>query len=352
MPRNRVLVVDDSALMRKMIADMINSDDEFEVVGKAGNGQEALEKIKELQPDLVVMDMEMPVLDGLSTLRRIMESQPLPVIMFSGLNSKETEQTLKALQLGAVDFILKTSGQISLDIGNIKEEFIEKLKVAANTNRKLQLYQSPPAPALKTKKSLPDEGGRLNKLVVIAASTGGPKALHQVIPRFPAGIDAAVLVVQHMPPGFTGTLAERLDSLSELKVKEAEQGEKVLPGCVYIAPGDYHLKAQSRLKGAENELYIELDQSKPRGGLRPAADIMLKSVTEQFWSHIVCVILTGMGNDGSAALPLIKEKKGKIIAEHQSTCVVYGMPKAAIETGLVDKIVPLSEITEEVLSML
>ncbi|ABI68191.1 protein-glutamate methylesterase/protein-glutamine glutaminase [Syntrophomonas wolfei] len=352
MPRKKVLVVDDSAFMRKMIGDMINSDDELEIVGKAGNGQEALEKIRELQPDVVVMDIEMPVLDGLSTLSRIMESQALPVIIFSSLSQKGTEQTLKALQLGAVDFIAKPSGQISLDVLSVKEELIKKLKVAANTSRKLPVYQSLHEPVVKAKKSLPDQDRKLNKLVVIAASTGGPKALHQVIPRFPAGIDAAILVVQHMPPGFTRSLAERLDSLSELRVKEAEHGEKVLPACVYIAPGDYHLKAKSRLKGTENELYIELDQSKPRGGLRPAADIMLKSVAKQFWSHIVCVIMTGMGNDGAAALPCIKEKKGRIIAEHQSTCVVYGMPKAAVETGLVDKIVPLSEITEEVLSML
>ncbi|MDD2510044.1 MAG: chemotaxis response regulator protein-glutamate methylesterase [Syntrophomonas sp.] len=352
MPKKRVLVVDDSAFMRKMIADIINSDDGLVVAGKAGNGLEALEKIKELQPDVVIMDVELPVLDGLSTLSRIMEFQPLPVIMFSSLTREGTEQTLKALQLGAVDFIPKPSGQISLNISSIKEELIKKLKMAANTKRKLQVYKSLPEPILKTEKSLPDQGGRLNKLLVIATSTGGPKALYQVIPRFPADLDAAILVVQHMPPGFTRSLAERLDSLSEMKVKEAEQGEKVLPGCVYIAPGDYHLKTRSRLKGMENELYIELDQSKPRGGLRPAADIMLESIAEQFWSNIVCVIMTGMGHDGAAALPYIKEKKGKIIAEHQSTCIVYGMPKAAVETGLVDKIVPLSEISEEVLRML
>lgn len=193
---------------------------------------------------------------------------------------------------------------------------------------------------------------KLKKLVVIATSTGGPKALHQVIPRFPADLDAGILVVQHMPPGFTKSLAERLDALSELRVKEAEHGEKVLAGSVYIAPGDYHLKVRRQLIGSENELWVELDKSRPRGGLRPAADIMLKSVAEEFWSHIICVIMTGMGSDGAAALPFIKEKKGIIIAEHQSTCVVYGMPRAAVDTGLVDKIVPLGEITEEVLTML
>lgn len=353
MPRKKVLVVDDSAFMRKMISDMINSDDELEVIGKAGNGQEALESIRRLQPDVVVMDIEMPIMDGLTALGRIMETAPLPVVMFSSLSKKGAEHTLKALQLGAIDFIAKPSGQISLDVEIVKEELVKKLKVAANTNRKLRIYRGIPEPAKKVKApSSLSQGKRLNTLVVIATSTGGPKALHQVIPRFPANTDAGILIVQHMPPGFTKSLAERLDSLSELKVKEAEQGEQILPGSVYIAPGDYHLKVKRRLKGTENELFVELDQSKPRGGLRPAADVMLKSVAEQFWAGIVCVVMTGMGNDGAAALPFIKERKGRIIAEHHSTCIVYGMPKAAVETGLVDKIVPLGQITEEVLSML
>ncbi len=353
MPRKKVLVVDDSAFMRKMIGDMINSDNTMEVVGKAGNGQEALDRIKELNPDVVVMDIEMPVMDGLSALKKIMESQPLPVVIFSSLSQKGAEHTLKALQLGAVDFIAKPSGQISLDVEKVKEELIKKVKIAAATDRKLRVYQSVPKPIRKTGDIISSAlGQKLNYLVVIATSTGGPKALHQVIPRFPADTDAGILVVQHMPPGFTKSLAERLDSVAELKVKEAEQDEKVLPGFVYIAPGDYHLKVQKRLKGIENELYIELDQSEPRGGLRPAADVMLKSVAEQFWSQIVCVIMTGMGNDGALALPFIKNKKGKIIAEHHSTCIVNGMPKAAIETGLVDKVVPLSRITEEIMNML
>ncbi|MDD3267764.1 MAG: chemotaxis response regulator protein-glutamate methylesterase [Syntrophomonadaceae bacterium] len=356
MTKIKVLIVDDSAFMRKVISDIINSDAGMEVIGKAKNGSEAVLKVKELQPDVITMDVEMPEMDGLSALGKIMATNPVPIIMLSSLTKSGAEQTFKALQLGAVDFIPKPSGQISLDIVTIKEEIVKKIKIAAGTKKKLQNFNSMPefvakkvaAPVRKTI----DLNKELNKLVLIGTSTGGPKALHQVIPRFPASIEAGILVVQHMPPGFTKSLADRLDSLSEIRVKEAEQGEKVLPGCAYIAPGDFHLTVARPKKDAARELFINLDKSLPRGGLRPAVDVMLESVADQFWSHMVCVIMTGMGHDGAAALGLIKAKNGRIIAEHQSSCIVYGMPKAAVETGMVDKVVPLSDISEEVLRML
>lgn len=352
----KVLVVDDSAFMRKVIADIINSDADLEVIGKAKNGNEALLKIKELKPDVITMDVEMPEMDGFSALSKIMATDPVPIIMLSSLTSSGAEQTFKALQLGAVDFIPKPSGQISLDIETIEEEIVKKIKIAAGTKKKLQNFNSIPEiftkkEAVSSLKKAIDPNKELNKLVLIGTSTGGPKALHQVIPRFPAHIDAGILVVQHMPPGFTKSLADRLDSLSEIRVKEAEQGEKVLAGCAYIAPGDFHLTV-SRPKEKTRELYVNLDKSMPRGGLRPAVDAMLESVADHFWSRMVCVIMTGMGHDGAASLGRIKAKNGKIIAEHQSSCIVYGMPKAAVETGMVDKVVPLSEISEEVLRML
>ncbi len=356
MVKIKVLVVDDSAFMRKVIADIINSDAELEVVGKAKNGNEALLKVKELKPDVITMDVEMPEMDGLSALGKIMTTDPVPIIMLSSLTKSGAEQTFKALQLGAVDFIPKPSGQISLDIETIKEEIVKKIKIVAGTKKKLQNFNS--IPEIFTKKEVSplkkaiDPNKELNKLVLIGTSTGGPKALHQVLPRFPAYIDAGILVVQHMPPGFTKSLADRLDSLSEIKVKEAEQGEKVLPGCAYIAPGDFHLTVLRSTRDSVRELYINLDKSMPRGGLRPAVDVMLESVAEQFWSHMVCVIMTGMGHDGASALGRIKAKNAKIIAEHQSSCIVYGMPKAAVETGMVDKVVPLADISEEVLRML
>ncbi|MGE5390557.1 MAG: protein-glutamate methylesterase/protein-glutamine glutaminase [Deltaproteobacteria bacterium] len=357
MNKVRVLVVDDSAFMRTVISDIINRSNDLTVIATARDGNDALAKILQLDPDVVTLDIEMPHMDGLSALERIMKEHPVPVIMLSSLTQSGAEQTLKALQLGAVDFIAKPGGRLSPDISQIKDDILEKIRVAAGARKKLQnlISSIPETRIASTGTAVPKivpSGGRLNKLVLIGTSTGGPKALYQVLPRFPAGINAGILVVQHMPPGFTRSLAERLDSLSEIRVKEAEHGEKILPGTAYIAPGDYHLKVCAQSIGGTKELTVNLDKSPPRGALRPAADVMLESVAQEFWSHMVCVIMTGMGHDGAAALPALKQKGAQIIAEDQSTCIVYGMPKAAVETGLVDRVVPLPEIHREVLKML
>jgi two-component system chemotaxis response regulator CheB len=353
MPKTRVLVVDDSAFMRKVIADIIDDDPELEVVGKARDGLDALDKVRELKPDVITLDVEMPNMDGLTALGKIMEINPLPVIMLSSVTKTGTEQTVKALQLGAVDFIAKPSGHISLDIESVKDDIIRKIKTAAGTKKKLTNFNikevvSAPRPEVKIAKKAV-AGRQLNKLVLIGTSTGGPKALHQVVPELPGNLDAAVLIVQHMPPGFTRSLAERLDSLSQIRVKEAEHGETIVPGCAYIAPGDFHLTVCTP---APKTLQVSLNKSEPRGGLRPAADVMFDSAAQQFWSHIVCVIMTGMGRDGSEGLLAIKRRGGKIIAEHQSTSIVYGMPKAAFETGQVDLVVPLPEISKAIVNML
>ena len=350
----RVLVVDDSAFMRKVISDIVNNDPHLEVVGKARDGQDALKKVVELNPDVVTMDVEMPSLDGLSALKEIMKTHPVPVIMISSLTKQGTEQTFRALQLGAVDFIAKPSGQISLDINTVKDEIISKIKIAAGTKKNLAnfKYQAvvEPIRSIPTVKKL-DQSSALNKLVLIGTSTGGPKALHEVIPRLPAITNAAILIVQHMPPGFTRSLAERLDALSQITVKEAEHGEKIVPGYAYIAPGDYHLTV-SRPASGLRDLYITLTKDPPRGGHRPSVEPMLESAAQHFWSDMICVIMTGMGNDGSRGVRLIKERGGKVIAEHQSSCIVYGMPKAAVETGCVDKITMLKDISSEIFRML
>jgi len=362
MAKIKVLVVDDSAFMRKVITDIIDSDPELEVVGKARDGNDALGKIEKLKPDVVTLDVEMPGMDGLTALAEIMKSHPLPVVMLSSLTKKGAEQTLKALQLGAVDFVSKPSGGISLDIEKVKDDILTKIKIAAGTRKKLQNFNNitkniagcvagENINTLYARKKIGAEN-RLKKLVLIGTSTGGPKALHQVIPKFPPLNEAAVLVVQHMPAGFTKSLAERLDSISQMRVKEAEHGEKVMPGCIYIAPGDYHLKVLRQEKNGTKELVIKLDKSPMRGGHRPSVDVMLESVADQYWSDIVCVIMTGMGHDGAAGLARIKEKGGIVIAEHPSTCIIYGMPKSAVETGNVDKIVPLPEICSEVVNLL
>ncbi|QGT99187.1 Chemotaxis response regulator protein-glutamate methylesterase CheB [Candidatus Syntrophocurvum alkaliphilum] len=356
MNKIKVLVVDDSAFMRKVISDIINSYPDMEVIEKARDGNDALQKIETFSPDVVTMDVEMPKLDGLSALKNIMDTNPVPVIMLSSLTQNGAEQTVKALQFGAVDFIPKPSGSISLDIEKVKDDIISKIRIAAGAKRKLQNLNinhdlnsivkiKPPTKKIDYKK-------QLKKLIVMGTSTGGPKALHEVLPKIPVNIDAAILIVQHMPPGFTKSLADRLDILSQIKVKEAEHGEKVIPGCAYITPGNYHLNVESIYNQIKKDLIINLNQNNPIKGHRPSVDEMLLSVTKHFWSDIICVIMTGMGSDGSKNLHLIKQKGGKVIAEHQSTCIVYGMPKAAIQTGNVDSIVPLEDITKEIISMI
>lgn len=352
----KVLVTDDSAFMRKVITDILNRDPAIQVVDTARNGQEALEKIKRHEPDVVTLDVEMPVMDGISALQQIMRDNPRPVIMLSSLTQEGAELTLKALHEGAVDFVAKPSGNISLDIEKVAADIIQKVKIAAQTKpgriSTSAAYQMPPVTAFPAKKPSAVDG-RLEKVVMIGTSTGGPKALHDVIPRLPADLNAAVLLVQHMPPGFTRSLAERLDQMSPLRVKEAEHGEEVLPGTVYIAPGDFHLLFQSRVEAGRKRLYVELSKSSPVNGHRPAVDPMLFSLGDNFWSQqMVAVIMTGMGSDGAQGLAYIKDRGGRTIAEDQSSCVVFGMPKAAIATGKVDRIVPLSGIAQEITRLL
>ncbi len=355
----RVLVVDDSAFMRKVISDIVNQAPGLEVAGIARDGADALKKIQDIKPDVITMDIEMPVLDGMSALERIMQNNPVPVIMLSSLTKDGAEKTMKALELGAVDFIAKPSGQISLDIDKIQNQLVEKIVIAAGTKNKITHRSNPPRPIREivpnipnTKMNLDNKHQELNKLVLIGTSTGGPKALQDVIPTLPSSINAGILIVQHMPPGFTKSLAERLDSMSRIKVKEAEHGEKVVSGCAYIAPGDSHMLVKSHVSDQARSLYIVLDKSAPIGGHRPAVNSMMESAADQFWAHMVGVIMTGMGSDGAEGIKQIKAKNGKNIAEDKSSCIVYGMPKAAAETGAVDKVVPLNEIGDWIVRML
>ena len=354
MSKKKVLVVDDSAFMRKVIGDIIDSDPGLEVIGKARDGNDAIKKIKELKPDVVTMDIEMPNLDGLSALDKIMRENPVPIIMLSSLTKAGTEQTVKALSLGAVDFIAKPSGQISLDIDKVKDEIIRKVKMAAGTKKNLpNLNNIRQFSENKTTKGgkLSREAKTVNKLIVIGTYTGGPKALHQVIPSLPDTIEAAILIVQHMPPGFTKSLAERLDSISNIQVKEAENNELIVPGCAYVAPGDYHLTVKPNVS-ANKQLFIALNQLPPYGGHRPSVDVMFNSVVDNFWGKTLGVVMTGMGRDGAEGIERIKDKGGLTIAEHQSSCIVYGMPRAAVETGKIDSIVPLNNISNEILRLI
>lgn len=349
MGKVRVLVVDDSFLMRKMISDIVNSDPGLEVIDKADNGKEALNKILSLSPDVVTLDVNLPLMDGISVLEQIMSKKPTRIIMISAHTKRGAESTIRALELGAVDFISKPSGEISLDLPELKEEIISKIKLASGVkiDKFVSVSVAPSltlTPQVKVKRL-----AVLKKLVVIAASTGGPKAILEIMQNIPYDVPAAFLIVQHMPKGFTSSFAERISWQSELKAKEATEGDIILPGRVFVAPAGYHL-----ILGRQNEqfLTVKLNQDILVNFVRPSADITMISAAEAFGNDVIAVILTGMGKDGLQGARQIKGKGGVIIVQDEATSVIWGMPKVIYEAGLADKVLPLSEIpaaiTEEI----
>ncbi len=360
MKKITVLVVDDSAFMRKLISDFLSEDPRIEVIGTARNGQDGIKKLAELKPDVITMDVEMPVLNGLDALKYIMKNHPVPVVMLSSTTNEGANNTLTAIQYGAIDFIAKPSGAISLDLHKIKDDLVNKILSASkvstkqlinlSTDRNLTIKHDESYSKMELEKSsspIVFEGkNKMNKLVCIGTSTGGPRALQSVLTKIPANIDAGLLIVQHMPAGFTKSLAVRLNSLCEIKVKEAEDGESVQKGTAYIAPGGYHLKVKQMSK----DIIIQLDQTEARNGHRPSVDVMFESVSEVRNYIKVAVIMTGMGSDGSNGLITLK-KHGNVraIAESKETSIVYGMPKAAIETRLIDEIQDVDNIARSIM---
>lgn len=347
----RVLVVDDSALMRLMISDILNSDKGIEVVATAKDGEDGIMRVAELKPDVVTMDVEMPRLDGLHALGYIMSEIPTPVVMVSAYTQKDAEATFRALEYGAVDFISKPSGPVSRDIRVVGNELIAKIRVAARVDLDGLKFIRPKKipekyPTAKSKKIA--QGMRV---VAIGASTGGPRAVREILSQLDPDIPTGLLIVQHMPKGFTKTFANRLDRESRIEVKEAEAGDRIEQGKALIAPGDYHMIIKREISGKKTSGVISLNQESPVYGLRPTVDKMMLSVAEVYEDKAAGVILTGMGNDGAKGMKAIKENKGKTIAQDKDTCVVYGMPKAAVEEGAVDKVVPLSKIAEEIMKM-
>ncbi len=335
MTRIRVLVIDDSAFMRKFISDLINSQPDMEVIGTARDGLEGLEKVRALKPDVVTLDVEMPRLDGLGFLSRLMSENPRPVILISGHDKAGADYTLRALDLGALDFLAKPSGEVSLDFDRVKEDLWQKIRTASRVpcNR---LSRRTRTPAFKRAPSAASKGGA--NLIIIGSSTGGPNALTEVIPCLPADLSASVLVVQHMPAGFTRSMAEHLDRQSALTVREAVEGEALRPGLCLVAPGGFHLQVN---RGGT----VSLITSPPRHGVRPSIDVTLESAARNWSGRIAVAILTGMGSDGSDGCRLIREKGGTVLAQSEATCVVYGMPWVVIERGLADQILPLQEIS-------
>lgn len=364
--------MDDSAFMRKLISDFFVDNSKVEVVGTARNGKDAIKKIQSLKPDVVTMDVEMPELNGLDALKEIMKLSPVPVIMLSSTTLQGAENALIAMENGAVDFVAKPSGTISLDLHKIKEELVHKVEHAAHVsvtklkNTITATKEVPKTSVLPVDRSLSKSlspqvthsddikkkawNQASKKIVLIGTSTGGPRALQEVITKLPASIKAPILIVQHMPAGFTKSLADRLNQLSQVKVKEAEQGELLQSGVAYVAPGGSHLKLEK--KGAAFE--IVLDQNEPpRSGHRPSVDVMFESVSKIRDFDKVAVIMTGMGADGSKGLIELKQTGNVMaIAESEKTCIVYGMPKAAAETKLVNEVVDVDKIADAIMKYL
>ncbi|MCU6599798.1 chemotaxis response regulator protein-glutamate methylesterase [Peribacillus frigoritolerans] len=363
MDKVKVLIVDDSAFMRKLISEFLAEDSRMEVIGTARNGIDAIEKIKTLKPDVVTLDVEMPIMDGLEALNRIMNECPTAVVMLSSTTKKGTENTFAAMNSGAFDFVAKPSGAISLDLHKIKKELHEKVMAASRANvhrleKNARNIERSPSVWKKYSKidsmlsSINEKNRRkwaygYKKIIVIGTSTGGPRALQTVLTGLSEDIDAPILIVQHMPPGFTKSLATRLNSLCKIKVKEAEEGELIQKGVAYIAPGGYHLKVRK----VGMTWAILLDQSELRNGHRPSVDVLIESVSEMNDYAKIAVIMTGMGMDGSKGLTKLKQKGPlKAIAESQETSIVFGMPKAAINTKLIDIIEDVEKIARAVIS--
>ncbi|GAA0077550.1 chemotaxis response regulator protein-glutamate methylesterase [Clostridium sp. CTA-5] len=364
MNKIKVIVVDDSAFMRKLISEMIQEQEDFDVVAKFRNGKELIQKIDQYNPDIITLDLEMPEMDGLTTLKELQKKpRDYSVIMLSSLTSQGSEKTMECLENGAIDFIAKPSGSISLDIKKIQDSLVEKIrniavkkKIVSNIPKPMATFDSRTS---STKLNNLSNDSKINKVkkieqtnllniknkkieaIVIGASTGGPKALQQVLTKFPADIGVPIFVVQHMPQGFTKAFAERLDRLCNVKVIEADEGMKIISNTIYIAKGGYHMTV-----GTDGK--IHLNEEPAIWGVRPAVDKLFDSAIKAYRGNLVSAVLTGMGRDGAQGTSNIKDYGGVTISEDESTCTIYGMPKAAFETGKVDLVLPLNNIAEQI----
>jgi two-component system chemotaxis response regulator CheB len=356
-----VLVVDDSAFMRKMVTEMLSEDPALCVVGQARDGADALRQLARLQPDVVTLDVEMPVMDGLAALEQIMQQRPTPTIMLSSLTQAGADMTLRCLERGAVDFVGKPSGSISLDIRAVAVDLIAKIKAVAGVRtgrltRRLEGLGTapldraiPPVGPQVVRPSSPSftAKGHISapSLLVIGASTGGPRALQTLVPSLPADLGVPVVIIQHMPAGFTTSLARRLNAESQIAVREAADGDTLEVGVALLAPGGRHLQFDAAGKA-------RLTNEPPVHGVRPSIDVTLASLTKTYGARTVAVLLTGMGKDGARGMKAVRDQGGITLAEDESTCVIYGMPKAAVDIGAVEHLLPLPQIADAITQIL
>ncbi len=363
MPRIRVLVVDDAVVFRRLVSDELSADPALEVVGTAANGKIALAKLTQVNPDVVILDVEMPEMDGLATLREIRKSHPrLPVVMFSALTERGAEVTLDALSLGATGYFPKPFGTRGMtdSLRVIRTDLIPQIKaLCARTT------PAPAGPASSRRIAGGSHCGRLDAVpvsnstgirspasppparidvVAVAASTGGPNALTDVLGALPADLPVPVVVVQHMPPTFTRLLADRLNARGPLRVQEGRAGEHLAPGCVWIAPGDFHMSTV----GDGGQVRLLVHQGVPENSCRPAADVLFRSVARSFGANVLAVVLTGMGQDGLRGCEVVKEAGGQVIVQDEETSVVWGMPGFVSRAGLADKVLPLPQVALEI----
>ncbi|MBI3560793.1 MAG: chemotaxis response regulator protein-glutamate methylesterase [Gammaproteobacteria bacterium] len=348
----RVLVVDDSGFFRRRVAEMLKSDPQLEVIGTASNGQEAIDQTLALRPDVVTMDIEMPVLDGIAATRRIMEKRPTPIIMFSSLTTDGARATLDALDAGAADFLPKRFEDISNDHAEVKRLLCERIRGLAH--RPVQARSALPA-AAQAKKTSPVNNKSVEpsvtakpvatpkgdiRLVAIGTSTGGPVALQEVLTKLPANFPAPLLLIQHMPASFTPSFAQRLDSLCAINVKEAQDGDVLLPNHAYLAPGGKQMLVEKR----GNDTLVRVIEAEPRQTYKPSVDVTFASIAKLFPRQTLAVVMTGMGADGREGARLLKQNGSRIWTQDEASCVVYGMPAAIKEAGLSDRELSLREI--------
>ncbi len=344
-----VLVVDDSSFARLSIIKQLSRDPDIKILDYAKDGLEAIKKVKELRPDVVTLDVQMPKMNGLEALEHIMSETPTPVVMLSSLTDEGTDTTIKALEIGAIDFYLKSLLSAASEVNNQDETLVNKVKLAALVGKKVgkkipgRTHTVTPSDKIYRNNQNRPLTAR-SKVVVIGSSTGGPGALYEVVPHIPADIPAGIIIVQHMPANFTRSLATRLNDISKIRVKEAEPGDIICEGQAYIAPGNYHMTVA---KGDR----IQTNQQPSVMGLRPAANITMESVAAQYGPATVGIVLTGMGSDGTEGARYIKRVGGMTAVQNEETCVIYGMPKSVVDAGYADRIVPLQKMAEEIVTM-